>query len=167
MLHKVVLKPEGVIWEIVRAYKGVVCSGLKKLNLRGVGQPLGIALRRKPSHTGRENPRIPAPPIQWHCSPCENDNDRGRAIDLCFGVGQTRGFVLTPAWKFAPTRSRTRTWGVLFKPSNPTQLEVLSLCLHSEPVHVPYCISLNLSNHVIIHILVFVFGYALMFMMDR
>jgi hypothetical protein len=35
---------------------------LFKLDLRGVRQPQGIVLRR-PSHTGRENPRTPAPPI--------------------------------------------------------------------------------------------------------
>jgi hypothetical protein len=34
-----------------------------KLDLRGVRQPPGIELRRRPSHTGRENPRTPAPPI--------------------------------------------------------------------------------------------------------
>jgi hypothetical protein len=36
---------------------------IKKLDLRGVRQPPGIILRRRPSHTGRENPRTPAPPI--------------------------------------------------------------------------------------------------------
>jgi hypothetical protein len=35
----------------------------KKLDLRGVRLPPGIVLRRRPSHTGRENPRTPAPPI--------------------------------------------------------------------------------------------------------
>jgi hypothetical protein len=35
----------------------------KKLDLRGVRQPPGIVLRRRPSHTGQENPRTPAPPI--------------------------------------------------------------------------------------------------------
>jgi hypothetical protein len=34
-----------------------------KLDLRGVRQPPGIVLRRRPSHTGQENPRTPAPPI--------------------------------------------------------------------------------------------------------
>jgi hypothetical protein len=34
----------------------------KKLDLRGVRQPPSIVLRR-PSHTGQENPRTPAPPI--------------------------------------------------------------------------------------------------------
>jgi hypothetical protein len=37
-------------------------SGIKKLDLQGVRQPPGIVLRR-PSHTGRENPRTPAPLI--------------------------------------------------------------------------------------------------------
>jgi hypothetical protein len=36
---------------------------LLKLDLRGVRQPPGIVLRRRPSHAGRENPRTPAPPI--------------------------------------------------------------------------------------------------------
>jgi hypothetical protein len=36
---------------------------IKKLDLRGVRQPPGIVLRRRPSHTGRENPRTLAPPI--------------------------------------------------------------------------------------------------------
>jgi hypothetical protein len=35
----------------------------KKLDLRGVRQPPGIVLRRRPSHTGQENTRTPAPPI--------------------------------------------------------------------------------------------------------
>jgi hypothetical protein len=28
--------------------------------------------------------------IQWHHSPCENDHDRGQALDMCFGGGQMR-----------------------------------------------------------------------------
>jgi hypothetical protein len=46
-----------------------VCCRLKpnisrrvKLDLRGKTAP-GIVLRRRPSHTGQENPRTPAPPI--------------------------------------------------------------------------------------------------------
>jgi hypothetical protein len=35
----------------------------KKLDLRGVRQPPGILIRRRPSHAGQENPRTPAPPI--------------------------------------------------------------------------------------------------------
>jgi hypothetical protein len=34
-----------------------------KLDLRGVRQPPGILLRRRPSHTGRENPQTPASPL--------------------------------------------------------------------------------------------------------
>jgi hypothetical protein len=34
----------------------------KKLDVQGVRQPPSIVLRRS-SHTGRENPRTPAPPI--------------------------------------------------------------------------------------------------------
>jgi hypothetical protein len=36
---------------------------IKKLDLRGVRQPPGIVLRRRPSHTVQENPRTSAPPI--------------------------------------------------------------------------------------------------------
>jgi hypothetical protein len=36
---------------------------IKKLRPAGVRQPPDIVLRRRPSHTGRETPRIPAPPI--------------------------------------------------------------------------------------------------------
>jgi chromosome segregation ATPase len=35
----------------------------KKLDLRGVRQPPGILIRRRPSHAGQENPRTPTPPI--------------------------------------------------------------------------------------------------------
>jgi hypothetical protein len=34
----------------------------KKLDLRGVRQPPDIVLRRRHSHTGRENPRTPTHP---------------------------------------------------------------------------------------------------------
>jgi hypothetical protein len=44
------------------------------------------------SHRSRK-PLNPCPiHTQRHRSPCEDDRDRGRALDLCFGVGQTRGF---------------------------------------------------------------------------
>jgi hypothetical protein len=36
-----------------------------------------------------------------------NDYDRDRALDLCFSVRQTRGFV-NHSLKFAPTGSRTQ-----------------------------------------------------------
>jgi len=36
---------------------------LKKLNLRGLDRPHGIVLRRRPSHTGQENPQTPAPTL--------------------------------------------------------------------------------------------------------
>jgi hypothetical protein len=35
---------------------GHATSTAKKLDLRGVRQPPGIVLRRRPSHTGQENP---------------------------------------------------------------------------------------------------------------
>jgi hypothetical protein len=64
----------------------------KKLDLREVRQPSGIILRR-PSHVGQENHRTPVPPVHsGTVSHVRNDCNRGRALDLCFGVGQTRGF---------------------------------------------------------------------------
>jgi len=65
----------------------------KKLNLRGVRQPPSIALRRMSSHAGREKPRTPAPPIHsGTVAHVRTTNDLDRALDLCFGMGQTRGF---------------------------------------------------------------------------
>jgi hypothetical protein len=61
---------------------------LKKLDLPRVRQRTSIVLRRRPSHTGQENPYLTH--TQQHCSPCEND--RNQVLDLCFGIGQTRGF---------------------------------------------------------------------------
>jgi hypothetical protein len=65
---------------------------LKKLDLRGVRvrHPLDIILRRH-SHAGLETPQIPAPPIHSGIV-AHVRNDRDQALDLCFGVGQARGF---------------------------------------------------------------------------
>jgi hypothetical protein len=63
---------------------------VKKLDLRELRPPHGIIIKRRPSHVGRENPRTSAPPI--HNGTVAHENDRDRALDLCFGVGQTRGF---------------------------------------------------------------------------
>jgi hypothetical protein len=83
--------------------------------------PSSIVLRRRP-HTGRENPRTPAPPIhsgiEAHVR-TENDRDRSRALGLCFGMGQTREFFYH-SLKFAPTGSRTQE--VLLKPPNQLSL---------------------------------------------
>jgi hypothetical protein len=74
-------------------YLGLLISDkkLKKLDLRGVRQPPSIVLRRKPCHTRKPSNPYPTH-TQRHQSPCENDCDRSRALDLCFSVGQTRGF---------------------------------------------------------------------------
>lgn len=42
----------------------------------------------------RKPPNPYATRIQWHHSPCENDHDRGQALDMCFGGGQMRKFGL-------------------------------------------------------------------------
>jgi hypothetical protein len=65
-------------------------TDLKKLDLRGVRQPPGIKLRRRPSHTGRENPRTPAPPI--HSGIEAHVRTTTTEPDMCFGMRQTRGF---------------------------------------------------------------------------
>jgi hypothetical protein len=63
--------------------------------------PLGILLRRIPSHKGRETSKpLPHPytAAPWPVS----------ALDLCFGVGQTREFFFNLSLKFAPTGSQTQ-----------------------------------------------------------
>lgn len=42
------------------------------------------------SRKSRKPPNPCATRIQWHHSPCENDHDRGQALDMCFGGGQMR-----------------------------------------------------------------------------
>jgi hypothetical protein len=69
----------------------------------GVRQPPGFVLKRRHSHTGRENP---CPTI--HSGPVAHvrttTTRAGRpAFDLCFGVEQTRGFF-NHSLKFAPRR---------------------------------------------------------------
>jgi hypothetical protein len=55
---------------------------------------------------------------QRHRSPCENDRDWGRALDLCFGAAQMRGFFLTTTWNSLPWGVELQTWGVLLRPPN-------------------------------------------------
>ena len=92
---------------LILEYSTPVNPGLKVLlKTRSAGDdvPPGISLRRRSSHADRENPRTPAPPIySGTASPWD-----GTSTDLYFGVGQMRGFFLTPAWKFAPTGSWTQ-----------------------------------------------------------
>ena len=61
-------KVEDMIQQAKSSKEGMIflvssMMNIKKLDLRGVRQPPGIVLRRRPSHTGQENPRTPAPPI--------------------------------------------------------------------------------------------------------
>lgn len=52
-------------------------------------------IKRRPSYIGRENP-------QWHRTSCEIDHDQDRTLNLCFGVGQTKGNFFNSSLKFAP-----------------------------------------------------------------
>jgi hypothetical protein len=77
---------------------------------------MNFYLRRRSSHASRESLRTPAPPIHSGIV-AHVRNNRDRALDLCFGVGQTRGFFKY-SLKFAPTGSRTQDRGVLLRPPN-------------------------------------------------
>jgi hypothetical protein len=60
----------------------------KKTRPAGVRPLPDIILTRRP-HAGRENPRTPVPPI--HSGTVAHvRNDRDRALDMCFGVEQTK-----------------------------------------------------------------------------
>jgi hypothetical protein len=59
----------------------------------GVRPPPRYYVKKKTFSRRSRKPPNPCPThTQSHRSPCENDCGRGRALDLCFGVGQTRGF---------------------------------------------------------------------------
>ena len=50
-------------------------------------------IRKKTFSRRSRKPPNPCPThTQRHRSPCENDHDQDRVLDLCFGMGQTRGF---------------------------------------------------------------------------
>lgn len=78
-----------------------------KLDLVGVG---GGGVKTTPGYFAKKTfscrsrkPPNPCPNLtQQHHSPCENDQWPGQALDLCFGVGQTRGIFLTPSWNSLP-----------------------------------------------------------------
>ena len=76
---------------------------IKNSTCGGKDLPHGIVLRRKPSHTGRENPRIPAPTRTRGPSPCE----LGRTLHVLWTWGR-RGDFFNLNLKFTRTGSRTQ-----------------------------------------------------------
>jgi hypothetical protein len=81
---------------------------IKTRSARGKTATGHFAKKKTFSRRSRKPPN-PCPTLtQRHRSPCETINDLGWALDLCFGVGQTRGFFFNPSLKFAPTGRRTQ-----------------------------------------------------------
>jgi hypothetical protein len=77
---------------------------------------LGHYIKKKTSHTCWENPRTPVPLIH-NGIVAHVRNNRDRALNLCFGVGQTRDFFTT-AWNSLPRGVKLRTRGMVLRPPN-------------------------------------------------
>jgi len=78
----------GVIWSYyINMPKRSKTNNKKNLTCGEKDHPHGIVLRKRPSHTGQENPRTPAP-IHSGPSPYE----LGRTQTMLWTWGQTRGF---------------------------------------------------------------------------
>lgn len=70
---------------------------------KGRGEGHDLTQKKNSFYTGRQNPQIPIPHL--HSSTVAQLD---QALDLGFGMGQTRGLFFNPSLKFAPIGIRTQ-----------------------------------------------------------
>ena len=107
------------------------CVAMDKVDINistcgGQAAPAALHLRRRPSHTGRENPRTPVPSWHWEALPVRLPTwaihgpqaDLGRFFTSALAHGTGEVIFLTPAQNSLPRGVEPRTWGGATEPPN-------------------------------------------------